>query len=301
VISAKATVTGQLGQPTPTGTVYFLAGLLNPKSTAQIGEYTLGSAKLAQGSGQSVTVSTSFNSAVLVQGDNYLTVYYSGDSNYAPSSTVLNLSNPLSDFSLVAQNPLVPIQSASGSVTDTVNLTSVNGFSGTVALSCSAPTGLSCTLDQSSVSLTSSTTVTTGPISELHKLMLFGSGGGMALGCLFLLGIPARKRKWRTMVGMLLVFAIVSFGLVGCGGGSSTNTGGGFGGGGGGGTGTGGTVSTSGGSGTSTSNGPNVTVPVKVTITGDGSVAPGSYQVVVTGTASSTSQVHTITITSVVQ
>lgn len=295
-ITVKATVTGQSGQAAPTGTVYFVAGLLTPSSSG--GGLTIQGSALFQGtltagSGDSSTLTGSINSSSLVQGDNYLTVYYGGDSNYAASSTVLNLSNPLSDFSMVAQMPLVPV-SASGTVTDTVNLTSVNGFSGTVDLKCDAPTGLSCSLDQSSVSLTSSTTVTTGPISELHKLMLFGSGGGMALGCLFLIGIPARKRKWRMMVGMVLVFAILSFGLAGCGSGGSSSSGGG------GGTG-GGTVSTTGGSGSSTNNGGNVTVPVKVTITGNGSIAPGSYQVTVTGNSSSTSQTHTITITTVVQ
>jgi subtilase family serine protease len=305
-ITAKATVTGQSGHPAPTGTVYFLEGLLNLSSTStsssQFQDYIVAQGKLTAGSGDTSTLTTQFNSSGLVQGDNYITVYYNGDSNYAPSSTVINLSNPLSDFSLVAQNPLVPINGASGSVTDTVNLTSVNGFSGTVALTCNAPTGLNCALAQSSVNLTSSTTTTTGPISELHKLMLFGSGGGMALGCLFLIGIPARKRKWRTMVGMMLVFAVLGFGMMGCGGSSaSSSSGGNFGGGGSSGSSGGTTVSSSSNGGTSSSNGPNVTVPVNVTITGNGSIAPGSYQVVVTGTASSTSQVHTITITTVVQ
>ncbi len=311
-ITASATVTGQSGHPAPTGTVYFLEGLLNLSSTAtsQLQEYILGQGKLTAGSGDTSTISTQFNSGSLVQGDNYMTVYYAGDSNYAPSSTVLNLSNPLSDFSLVAELPLVPMNQSGGTntVTDTVNLTSVNGFSGTVILGCTVPngSGLTCTLDQSSVNLTSSTTTTTGPISELHKLMLFGSGGGIALGCLFLIGVPARRRKWRTMVGMLLVFAVLSFGafgVIGCGGGSGSSTGGGFGGGGGSGSGSGGgtTVTSTSNGGSSTSNGPNVTVPVKVTITGNGTVAPGSYQVVVTGTASSTSQVHTVTITTVVQ
>lgn len=312
-IAVKATVTGQSGKAAPTGTVYFLAGLLTTSSSGSgltIQDSALFQGTLTAGSGDSSTMTGSINSSYLVQGDNYLTVYYGGDSNYAASSTVLNLSNPLSDFSMVAQMPLVAINQSSGSNTaspspDVVNLTSVNGFSGTVAVGCNVPSGsgLSCSLDQSSVSLTSSTTVTTGPVSELHKLMLFGSGGGMALGCLFLIGIPARKRKWRMMVGMVLVFAMVSFGLVGCGGGGSSSSG--FGGGGGsgsgGGSGGGGSVSSTGGSGSSTNNGGNVTVPVKVTITGNGSVAPGSYQVVVTGNSSSTSQTHTITITTVVQ
>lgn len=304
-VNVTATVTAQSGSSAPTGTVYLVAANLNLSQSASsnIEETALAQGTLTAGSGNSSTVSITVNSSTLVQGDNYLTVYYepAKGSSFAPSSTVLDLSNPLADFSMVATMPMVPV-SASGSVTDTVNLTSVNGFSGTVNLSCTAPTGLSCSLNQSSVSLTSSTTVTTGPISELHKLMIFGYGGGMALGAIFLLGVPVRKRKWWSMLGMLLLFAVCSFGLLGCGtGGSGTGTGGGGGGGTGGGGGGTTSVTVSGSGGASTSNGPNVTVPVTVTITGDGTVTPGSYQVVVTGNAQSTSQVHTITITTVVQ
>jgi hypothetical protein len=47
--------------------------------------------------------------------------------------------------------------------------------------------------------------------------------GGTALACLLLLGIPAKRRKWPIMLGMLaLLFALTS-GMVGCGG-SSTPT-----------------------------------------------------------------------------
>jgi trimeric autotransporter adhesin len=45
--------------------------------------------------------------------------------------------------------------------------------------------------------------------------------GGTALGLLVLFGIPARRRKLRAWLGMLLLFAGVSIGMTACSGGSS--------------------------------------------------------------------------------
>jgi hypothetical protein len=71
-----------------------------------------------------------------------------------------------------------------------------------------------------------------GPVSRL-----FTAGGGVALGCLLLLSVPARRRAWKGMVAMLALVALVgSIGLTGCGGSSSSSGGGGTGGTGGGGT-----------------------------------------------------------------
>jgi hypothetical protein len=42
------------------------------------------------------------------------------------------------------------------------------------------------------------------------------AGGGATLACIFLLGLPARRRKWQTLLGAC-VMVIVSFGMSGCG------------------------------------------------------------------------------------
>lgn len=103
------------------------------------------------------------NSESLLQGSNTITVQYEGDSNYAPSAfTITNpLANPLSDFTLTAANGIVPITLGSG--TTSVYVTPTNGFAGTVNLACSvngSPSGVSCSLSQSSVSASSPQTVT---------------------------------------------------------------------------------------------------------------------------------------------
>jgi len=40
--------------------------------------------------------------------------------------------------------------------------------------------------------------------------------GGTTLACIFLLGLPARRRKWQSLLGVC-VLAMVGFGMTGCG------------------------------------------------------------------------------------
>jgi hypothetical protein len=42
------------------------------------------------------------------------------------------------------------------------------------------------------------------------------AGGGTTLACIFLLGLPARRRKWQSLLG-LCILMIVGFGMTGCG------------------------------------------------------------------------------------
>jgi hypothetical protein len=42
------------------------------------------------------------------------------------------------------------------------------------------------------------------------------AGGGTTLACIFLLGLPARRRKWQSLLGAC-VMVVVSFGMTGCG------------------------------------------------------------------------------------
>ena len=45
--------------------------------------------------------------------------------------------------------------------------------------------------------------------------------------CLLFFGIPVRRGRWRSMLGMFVLLAFVAMGLVSCGGGSSSKGGGG--------------------------------------------------------------------------
>jgi subtilase family serine protease len=140
-IAVTGTVTGTSGHPAPTGSVYIYT----------LGYY-VGQIGLVAGSGTTSTFSTVLNSQNLPQGANQITLQYSGDTVYNPSAYTLNsgspISNPLSDFTLVPNSSIVPV-TAGSSGTTTINLASVNNFSGTVNLTCAAATGITCSLPSS--------------------------------------------------------------------------------------------------------------------------------------------------------
>ncbi len=127
--------------------------------------------------------------------------------------------------------------------TSTISLTPSGGFTGVISLSCAiTPTAAndpatcsipaSVTISGSTAQTTTLTVNTTAPTSALNRATRsFGpSVGGTALACIILLvGVPARRRRgWSTLGMLLLLFSVVG-GALGCGG--SGNGGGGGGGG----------------------------------------------------------------------
>ena len=128
-VSVTGQVTGQ-GTAAPTGGVYI---------------YTSGEIPVAAGflssAGNVSNFAAVLNSQSLVKGTNFITVQYSGDSNYNASAVVLNtaVQNTLSDFTMVPVDTIVAV-AAGGSGSATINLGSVNGFTGLVDLSCAAAT-----------------------------------------------------------------------------------------------------------------------------------------------------------------
>lgn len=97
-------------------------------------------------SGSTTPFSFQMNSQSMPQGTNLITAHYSGDSNYLPSTATLNLSNPLSDFSMIPVTINISVPSG-GSATDNILLTSINGFAGTVTYTCLTASGITCTLN----------------------------------------------------------------------------------------------------------------------------------------------------------
>jgi trimeric autotransporter adhesin len=153
-ITVTGTVTGNSTSGAPTGGVYVFT------SAAYIGEVGFSSS-----SGDTSSFTFTLGSQSLVQGANYIILEYTGEVNsagtaqiYNPSSYVLNttaVSNPLSDFTLIPETAIAPINSTT-SANDTLSLASVNGFSGSVALTCTSATpGLTCSPSPASVALTS--------------------------------------------------------------------------------------------------------------------------------------------------
>jgi hypothetical protein len=272
-INLSITVTGKTGSAAPSGTVDLQSGGV---------DLTPGGIRLtAAASGDTSTATYFFDnsSASLPQGNNPVVITYSGDTAYAPSQFGLSLNNPLTDFSMVAQNPTVTV--AGGATgTATLNLGSINGFNAAVALTCTAPSGMSCTLNPTSVTVNGNTTATltvnaSTPASSVkspgptaRRMGWLAASGGAALAGVFLLGLPARRRRWRSMLS-LVCLAVLAAGI-GCGGG---------------------------GSGSSTPTQP--TTPTPPPTSGATPTPAGSYTIVVTGSQGS-SLAHAIAVTVIV-
>jgi hypothetical protein len=125
--------------------------------------------------------------------------------------------------------------------TSTITVTPSNGFTGTVTLTCAiTPTAAN---DPASCSIPASVTIsgttaqtatltvyTTGATAYNQPMkLLWPSAGGAVLALVFFFGIPARRRSWRTMLGMMVLLVIVAGGMLACGG-PKINSGGGGGG-----------------------------------------------------------------------
>lgn len=135
------TVAGTAGGAAPTGFVDVVAN-----------GYLLSEFTLPTSSTNSVVATLQLTSQSLLQGTNQITVQYSGDSTYLPSSTTINIANQLNDFQMVPLTTIVTAPSATPG-TDTINLTSTNSFAGSVALTCSGATGITCSLSPASAVL----------------------------------------------------------------------------------------------------------------------------------------------------
>jgi hypothetical protein len=217
-LNVAVTVSGVSGSATPTGTVTLSSGSYS--STAQ--QLTAGS------------YSFTIPADSLSGGSDTIAVAYSGDSIYAPATgnSVAVTVTPGS-FTLSATTPAaVP----SGSpATSTVTVTGSGGYSGTVTLACSltaSPSGATTlpTCAASSATVTLSATATSGTAtmtvstSSTSAALLRGfrkgprwggAGSGLLLACLVLVGIPAGRHRWRSMLGCAVIMAALAC-LTGC-------------------------------------------------------------------------------------
>ncbi len=238
--SATLSVTGSVSGtgPSPTGTV-----------TLTSGSYTAAVQTLASG-----TFAFTIPANTLSTGSNTIKVAYSGDANYSAGSNTATVTVTQSTFTLntpaIVVSPTTVAPGAGSTVTVTV--AQVGGYVGTVTLSCaqtsttaSGGDGASCTGGGTAQTVSLSSTTTTKTVSfsvsttakaaaltypnvngKAHSTELAGLGGGAVMALLVFLGIPARRRSWRQMLGLLVLIAALG-GLSSCGGGGSSGSGGG--------------------------------------------------------------------------
>ena len=216
-ITLTATVTGS--GTAPTGVVTFFT------NTTEIGQ-----AALTAGAAGTATAATTISGVNVYGGQNQFIAAYSGDATYISSTSA---STPVtvdqSDFTLASQNQVVSIASGS-SGSAVVNLASVAGFNAAVNLTCASPTAaITCSVSPGSVTVnglaTATVTVNVAAAtvtSTRDSKRLWYAGSSAALACVLLFGIPARRRAWRGMLGLVLFVFLTA--NIGCGGGGSSPT-----------------------------------------------------------------------------
>ena len=223
-----AVASSPAGGATPTGTVTLTAGNYSSQPTA-----------LSNTGSYSFTVPA--NS--LGTGTDTVNVVYSGNATYSTGdgSAIVTVSGTGATFSLT---PTTPAAVAPGSSTSsTVTVAAVAGYTGSVTVTCSltsSPSGATdapnCTGGGSSLAVKLSSTnlsepltftvTTTAPSTTTIALLKpglggkhggwMGAGGGAFLAFLVFLGVPARRRSWRSMLGVLALMVMLGS-LTSCG------------------------------------------------------------------------------------
>jgi trimeric autotransporter adhesin len=174
----------------------------------------------------------------------------------AVQTITINDDRTSADFSLQTSttvNQTAPLKSPVAQATYNLRLTSLYNFNSPpfsttpIALTCkvvgytlarashAVPAGMTCGFGSLS---TTTTNVTLGTSGFATSTLVVGAasgfsiasnatpaqpntrwwvaGGGTTLACIFLLGLPARRRKWQSLLGAC-VLVIVGFGMTGCG------------------------------------------------------------------------------------
>jgi subtilase family serine protease len=209
-LSVPVTVSGSSG--TPVGSVSLSAGNYSGSGVLSSGAYTFTVPAGSFTSGGTQTISATYN----------------GDSTYAVSTGSASVTVNYVNFTLGAiGNPSAIARGSNATASATI--ASTNGYKGTVTVSCiltSGPTtnyaptciaGNAVTLSSSAaslpVNLTVSTTAATAAVTYPkmgNGKGWLGAGSGAILAILVFLGIPARRRSWQTMLGLVVLVASLS-------------------------------------------------------------------------------------------
>lgn len=224
-LTVTVAVSGGPGAPTPTGSVTLTGGGYTSTATT----LTIGSATISIPAGSLATGSDTLTVAY--------TPYAASSSTYSSASG--SASVKVTTFTLSGTTVTVAPGATTGN-TSTITITPGGGFTGSVALTAaitSSPTGAQYppTLSFGSTTpvsitgttagtatLTISTTAASSGCSSaylMQKSVPWYAPGSAVLACLLLFGIPARRRKSLTMLGIFALLIALSGGVLACGGG----------------------------------------------------------------------------------
>ena len=223
---------------TPTGTVSLFSNGI-----------ALGSPATLSGGTGTVTIAndpnTGYLAAPLALGKNIITAQYSGDATFAGSAkeltiTILDEGN-LPDFALQSNINYGILSPSATSASFTLQMTSINNFAAqgyTLTFTSTLPAGITCSFGNKTQKFSTSantltntvtcagaagyTVASAAPVQKPSNRFWIASGSA-AFACVFLLGIPARRKGWQSMLGAVLFVVLAlgaSAGLTACGGNS---------------------------------------------------------------------------------
>jgi hypothetical protein len=198
------------------------------------GGSTLGTVILASG------VAT-LNVTSLPAGSDNITAAYGGDTNFSASqssASTIVVAPPIPPaVSVSATTTNLTISAPGGSATDSLQISSLGGFSGAVNLTCKVTyagpgtandlPGCNLSPQQGAVAVGSSlsstlTVTTTGSSAKLDEIW---EPSGAVLATVFLLGLLPRRR-WKGISLLVLGAVVAACGAIGCGGGGGSGSGG---------------------------------------------------------------------------
>jgi len=246
--SAPTTTTNPASAITATGAT--LNASINANGQATTAWFLYGTSSTLTGATQ--TPSLAAGSATTTSTVDFVLTGLSPSTTYYFQAVAQNASGTTSGSIASFTTPALPVFSIAGTAvsvapgattgnTSTITVTPQAGFTSTVALTCTFTANASndpatCSISPASLTnftgttpQTSTLTIgTTAPTSALNQTRkLFWPAGGAALALLMLFGIPARRRSWRAMLGMVALLFILAGGMVACGGSSGGGGGGG--------------------------------------------------------------------------
>lgn len=215
-------------RPIPTGTVTFFSnGTAFPPATVD-----------AAGIAAFMVPQDGNGNLMLPLGASTIVGQYSGDSTHAPSSSTYKINvysqGSTPDFAMQSNVTYRTISASSTRARFTLQFTSMNNLAGLgipITLTAAGPATITCSGAPASpkfgASIYATVTYTCKPAAGVtvagatamppaRSGRFWMAGGGAALACVFLFGMPDRRRKWQSLLGSM-VLVVVAFGLTGCG------------------------------------------------------------------------------------